>query len=243
MEYRRGVDVVFALDLSRSMEVTDASDGRSRLETGLSIAQDVARGAGDLRLGAAIGKGRGVLAVPLTYDTRTIEQFLESLSVSAITGWGTNLETLIDASAGAFQDGFPTSREIILFSDGEALSGTFGAAIDRLVSRGIRLSVVGLGTEQGGVVPGSPSVAEAPVSFRRGEPLRNAAERTGGLYLDGNDPDTGSRLMASLRALGRTSGIQGYRQEAKARWRLFVLAALMLWGIARSLGLERRGHG
>lgn len=251
MEYRRGVDVVFAVDLSRSMEVPDSPEALSRLDRALRIAREVAEAAGAIRLGAAVGKGRGVLAVPLTYDTRALVSFLEGLSGSTITGWGTNLEALIDAASGAFQNGFPTSREIILFSDGEALSGTLSTAIDRLLGQGIRISAVGLGTEQGGPVPAQqtlsgtelPAVEEAPWSYRRSEPLRNAAERTGGVYIDGNHDDAVKLLLAYIRSHGHTSGMQGYRGEAKARWRVFVIAALISWGIAKVLNMRRRKHG
>ncbi|MDR2632212.1 MAG: VWA domain-containing protein [Treponema sp.] len=252
LEYRRGVDVVFALDLSRSMEVRDAPEGPSRLERALDIAREAAEAAGEIRLGVAIAKGRGVLALPLTYDTGALRSFLEGLSTLAITGWGTNLEALIDAAAGAFQEGFPTGREIILFSDGEALSGSLPAAIDRAVNAGIRVSTVGLGTEQGGPVPPPQVLAEpgfpaqeeaAAVSYRRSEPLQNAAERTGGVYLDGNEADAAKRLLDHIRSQGGTAGMRGTHGETQARWRIFVIAALSAWGLAKALNSRRRQHG
>ncbi|MDR2798741.1 MAG: VWA domain-containing protein, partial [Treponema sp.] len=234
LEYHRGVDMVFAVDLSRSMEVQDSPEGLSRLDRALCIAREAAEAAGEIRLGAAMGKGWGVLAVPLTYDTGALVSFLEGLSGSAITGWGTNLEALIDAASRAFQDGFPTSREIILFSDGEALSGTLSAAIDRVLAQRIRISAVGFGTEQGGPVPSQqalsgielPATEEAPWSYRRSEPLQRAAERTGGVYIDGNKDDAVNLLLDYIRSHGLASGMQGYHVEAQARWRVFVIAAL-----------------
>jgi Ca-activated chloride channel family protein len=252
MEYRRGVDVVFALDLSRSMEVRDIPavppEGPSRLDRALSIARETAGAIGEIRLGAAIGKGRGVLAVPLTYDTGALVSFLEGLSGSAITGQGTNLEILIDAAAGAFQDGFPTSREIILFSDGETLSGSLFMASDRVLEREVRISAVGLGTEQGGPVPYELPLAqeqaleEAPVSYRRSDTLQRIAERTGGVYIDGNRDDVVNLLLDHIRTYGLESGMQGYHLEAQARWRVFVIAALISLGLIKVLNLRRRNH-
>ncbi|MDR1301375.1 MAG: VWA domain-containing protein [Treponema sp.] len=250
MEYRRGVDVVFALDLSRSMEVRDIPppEGTSRLSRALSIAQETAGAAGEIRLGAAIGKGRGVLAVPLTYDTGVLVSFLEGLSSSAITGQGTNLETLIDAAAGAFQDGFPTSREIILFSDGETLSGSLFTASDRVLHKGVRISAVGLGTEQGGPVPYTlpftqeQAQEEVPLSYRRSDNLQRVAERTGGVYIDGNREDAASVLLDHIRSYGLESGMQGHHLEAQARWRVFVIAALISLGLVKVLSIRRRNH-
>ncbi|MDR2393570.1 MAG: VWA domain-containing protein [Treponema sp.] len=252
LEYRRGVDVVFALDLSRSMEVQDSPARPSRLDRACYIAQEAAEAAGEIRLGAAIGKGRGVLAVPLTYDTGALVSFLEGLSGLAITGWGTNLETLIDAATGAFQDGFPTSREIILFSDGEALSGTLSMAVDRALKSGIRVSAVGLGTEQGGPVPSRQALSEpglsvleeaAVVSYRHSDPLRNAAERTGGVYIDGNEADAAQLLLDHIRSQGHAAGMQSSHVEAQARWRIFVIAALIAWGLTKVLNTRGRNHG
>ncbi|MDR1256700.1 MAG: VWA domain-containing protein, partial [Spirochaetaceae bacterium] len=143
-EMRRGADVVLAFDLSRSMNVRDASplpasDGAarglssSRLERSVHTAKDLVQNllsgsaAKDIRFGAALGKGEAVLAVPLTGDTEALFALLDNLSTLAITSRGTNLEKLVDTAASAFQDNFPSARYIALFSDGEALSGSIQA--------------------------------------------------------------------------------------------------------------------
>ncbi|MDR1957058.1 MAG: VWA domain-containing protein [Treponema sp.] len=254
LEYRQGVDVIFALDVSRSMQVRDipgfAPEGIARLDRALRIARDVAEDSGAIRLGAAIGKGRGVLAVPLTYDTGALVSFLEGLSGSSITGRGTNLETLINAASSGFQDAFPTSRELILFSDGESLSGSLTAALDRVLDQGIRISAVGLGTEQGGPVPlesfpglDLPSAEEPPMSYRQSERLRNATERTGGIYVDGNREDAAMLLLNHIRSYTLESKIQDRPGETQERWRLFVLVALVSLGASKGLVKRRRRHG
>ena len=66
-DYRRSVDVVMAFDISRSMNVRDcpgrssARNNISRFDRGIEIARSLTSSVGDLRLGAAISKGRGVL--------------------------------------------------------------------------------------------------------------------------------------------------------------------------------------
>ncbi|MDR0451769.1 MAG: hypothetical protein LBH15_01840, partial [Treponema sp.] len=158
-EFRRGVDAVLAFDLSRSMDVRDSAAGISRLERAAGIALGLVTGgpgapeAAGIRFAAAAGKGRGVLAVPLTWDTEALSGFLAGLSTSQLTGRGTDLEKLVDAAALAFKDDFPGKRRIILFSDGEALSGSLAAAAGRCLARDISVIAVGLGTEEGGPVP------------------------------------------------------------------------------------------
>jgi Ca-activated chloride channel family protein len=241
-EYRRGVDVVLALDVSRSMEVREGDI--SRLDRALLIARDFAEHTGG-RLGAAIGKGIGVLAVPLTYDTGAVFTFLEGLTGSAVTGRGTNLETLIDAASRAFQTSLPARQVIILFSDGESLSGSLSAAIDRVLEAGITLVTVGMGSETGGPVPLDPlspggldTGGIPPISYRRGEVLRSAAERTGGWYVDGNREDAVPVLTEYIRSLTPEAGVSGYHLETRPRQRLFILIALLFLGVSK--GCEKR---
>jgi Ca-activated chloride channel family protein len=253
-DYRRGVDVILALDLSRSMQVRDAGGGgeNSRLDRGIEIARDLVSSLGDdgVRIGAAVGKGRGVVAVPLTYDFEAVLNFLDSLDGFSITGTGTNLESLIDAASGAFRDDAPGRREIILFSDGEALSGAAEAALNRARDQGAALSAVGLGSGEGGPVPVEPGpLAPAGVlladgvpviSVRRGNFLERAAEKSGGLYVDGNRDDAAREAASYIRSLSADSVLTGRRREAMPRWRFFVLLALASLGFSRFLSFGRR---
>jgi Ca-activated chloride channel family protein len=184
-EYRRGLDAVLALDVSRSMEVRDIPGiSLSRLEQALAISRDLAEGSAGIRLGAAVSRGRGILAVPLTDDAEAITSFLGGLSGSALSGRGTNLEALVDAAASAFLNSFPTRRVIILISDGESLSGSLSDAIDRAIAEDITFVVLGTGTEEGGPVPASNGLRGSGGSSR-GTP----ADLRGG----GMDGSTGSR--------------------------------------------------
>jgi Ca-activated chloride channel family protein len=235
VEYKRGVDVVFAFDVSRSMEVADAEP--SRLGRAVSVAREAIALVGNARVGAAFGKGRGVLALPLTWDINAALIFFDSLLTGIQTGAGTNLESLIDESSRAFLSSFPAKRLIALFSDGESLSGSFQAAVDRARLEGVSVVAVGFGTEQGGVVPpkiildhetGEPAAErEVIVSVRDTDALRNAAERSGGVFIDGNASDAAWTLANYIKSLAPETGVSSYKIEAAPRWRVFTLAALV----------------
>jgi Ca-activated chloride channel family protein len=235
-EYRRGLDVSLALDLSRSMEVQDT--GLSRLERAAEISRETVENMGGIRFGAAVSRGRGVLAVPLTGDSEAILSFLAGLGVPALTGSGTNLEALIDAAAAAFTDPFPSRRVIVLLSDGEALSGSLNEAVDRAILREISLAAVGIGSDEG--APVSTGNDAPAISRRRPEVLRNAAVKSGGIYIDGNAADAPRLLRAYLESLAFESGAGGGRTEKKARWNLFVMAALLFFGASKYCLLTRR---
>jgi Ca-activated chloride channel family protein len=244
-ELGRGVDVVLAMDLSRSMDVRDvpgSPEGTvlSRLERARSIAGDLVTHSPGIRFGVAVGKGGGILAVPLTDDTEAVISFLEGLSGEVITGRGTNLERLVNAAEDAFLEVLPTRRRIILFSDGESLGGSLWTALDRVRKANITVIALGLGSEEGGPVPaagdyllgetGDPVIS----SLRRGT-LETAAKRTGGIYVDGNRNDAASLLTEYLASFSTESILRGYRWELSPRWHYFIIAALAALGISKIL--------
>ena len=275
-DYRRGVDLVLAFDLSRSMNVKDCPSGGerindsspagesiSRLERGKEIAQELVAALGDVRFGAAVGKGNAVLAVPLTYDSETIAGFLKVLDSQILTGGGTNLELLSNAALGAFQDSIPSRRGIILFSDGEFLSGSLTRAVDKARRAGIMVSAVALGSDSGGPVPlGGGILGDIPdergnngrdevligqdgqpvISKRQSELLAAGAEKSGGIYVDGLRDDAAAILAGYVNSISTESRLQGQRREANPRWRFFLLLAIACLGGVRLMGFSRRSR-
>lgn len=182
-EFRRGCDVIFAVDISRSMLARDclplptaqsgANNPSSRLERAVWIARSLVAASEDpaimaqlagkrlasggaqihLRLGVSFGKGEAVLAVPLTHDTEAIRVLLDALSVETMSSRGTNLENIIDSAAKGFLENTPAGRVIILLSDGEGLSGSPSQAVERAKQRDITVIAVGIGSQAGVLVP------------------------------------------------------------------------------------------
>jgi Ca-activated chloride channel family protein len=262
-EYRWGLDVTLALDLSRSMEVRDL--GRSRLERAVLLCRELAEQPG-FRLGLAFGRGRGNLAIPLTDDRPVIMSLLESLDETVYTGAGTNLESLVDAACSAFLDDSPGRRLIVLLSDGEAHAGSLGSAARRARGLDIGIAAVGLGTTAGGPVPaanaggfgnvtgtgeiaGTGNAAESveaadsadsaaesplsPLSRLRREALEEAAALTGGVYIDGADPLAGSQLMSYIESLASEREGSSWRRENRPRWRFFLCVALAALALSK----------
>jgi Ca-activated chloride channel family protein len=259
-DYRRGLDVVLAFDVSRSMNVRDCpphefyrQNNASRLECGIGISRELVGYLEGVRFGTAISKGRGILSVPLTFDSDMVMNFLYVLDNQAVTGRGTNLESLLDAAVGAFQESVPSCRGIILFTDGENLSGSFQRAVNKARKAGISLCTVGLGSDSGGPVPVEKG-PDAPDGFlldadgkiirskRQEDVLQNAAARSGGIYVDGSQDDTAKILAGFINSLSADSRLQGQRREANPRWRFFIMAAMACLGGARLMGFSRRSR-
>ena len=236
-EYYRGADVVLALDLSRSMTVRDGNPGgsASRLECALEEAKTLVAATRGVRFAVALGKGSGQLALPLTDDREAVLALLESLSVESVSGSGTNLELLLDAASRAFQETFPSRRWILLFSDGESLSGSPAHAADRAAKANIAIIALGMGTEAGGLVTpagyldgASPQGGIFPQiqSYLNPGAMRSIAERTRGLYISGLALDAQERLAEQLRSVSSETVVTNFRRETKPRATLFIFIAL-----------------
>ncbi|MCL2442245.1 MAG: VWA domain-containing protein [Treponema sp.] len=244
-EYRRGLDVVFAIDVSRSMDIDDVPIGiglQTRLERGLAIAHESTIFVSGARFAAAIGRSRGYLAVPLTYDNETIQIFFESINAASMTGRSTNLEALVETAINAFQYTSPARKVIVLISDGESHVGILNNAVNRCINDNIMVVSVAVGSDEGRQIqanlfdnlPESYSDSqknEQIISRRNTIVMRSAAERTGGIYIDGNRDNAGRMLSSHLLDLSVAQNIESAdrRKEPKQRRILFIVLAIICY--------------
>jgi Ca-activated chloride channel family protein len=236
-EYRRGLDTVFAIDVSRSMDIRDAqADGsQSRMERGVLIAMETVKAIPGARFAAAIGRSRGYLSVPLTWDNEAPLAFLQTLDAASMTGRSTNLEALVEAAADAFQESSPAKKVIVLFSDGKSLGGILGNALNRCVREDIIVNTVALGSDTGHSVPHSPGGMNTQVIISRRDAavMRMAAERTGGIYIDGSREDAAGILANHLISISLQTGAGRGHPEPKERRTLFIILAIIAYGISK----------
>jgi len=242
-EYRRGLDIVFAVDVSRSMDIRDAQTGgasnetggfQSRLERGLSIAGDTLLSVTGARFAVAVGRGTGYLAIPLTHDIEAAQAFFESFDGSSMTGRSTNLESLVESAADAFQSGSAARKVIVLISDGEAHAGVLRNAVNRCIRDGIILNTVAAGSDDGRLIQENPDNPGSPVVLSRRDAavMRTASERNG-VYIDANRGDASHALSAHLLSLAQETENPGSRSEQKQRRTLFVILAIIAYGASK----------
>ncbi|MHB9296718.1 hypothetical protein PilKf_02493 [Pillotina sp. SPG140] len=233
-EYRRGLDIIYAFDISRSMEVSDI--GTTRLARAVQISSKMVLSFEGTRMGVVIGKGRGILTVPLSYDTETLLNFFAVLSPQNITGSSTDLESLVDTARTAFQNIFQTRQVIVLFSDGESFKGSFADACERAAQDGIILIAVMLGSETGGPVPDMDHVISIPDK----QALENGAAITGGLCIDGNQASALTTLNTYLNAL-QTEALNTLQHiQARPRWQLWTIIAISALVLSELITKRRR---
>ncbi|MCL2213812.1 MAG: VWA domain-containing protein [Treponema sp.] len=241
-EYYRGLDTVFAIDISRSMDIYDLNISNpytglpySRLEYGLRIARETITSLSASRYAAAIGRGKGYLAVPLTYDSEAALVFLESLDGSSMTGRSTNLESLIEAAYSAFQSSSAAHKAIVLISDGESHTGVLRNVLNLCANEGIIINTVAVGSDEGRQIYSLPDNPESPlvISRRDSALLRNLAERTGGIYIDGNREDASFVLSSHLLSISPEAQSFSVKTETKQRRTFFIILALIAYSTSK----------
>ena len=154
---QRGLEVVFALDVSRSMLAQDATPNRlARAKQ--QIKDMISEMAGD-RIGLVAFAGEATQAVPLTNHYEDFRQTLDTVGPQSVMKGGSQLGPAIEAAADAFLSKTNDHKTIVLFTDGEDQESEPVALAKRLHDQiGLRVFTVGLGDiEQGSRIPDDQS--------------------------------------------------------------------------------------
>lgn len=148
---REGIDIVFAMDISKSMLAEDVAP--SRLEKSKQIVSQIINQLGNDRIGIVAYAGSAFPVLPITTDYSVAKMFLQSMNTGMVSSQGTSLDEAIKLSATYFDDKSKTSKLLILISDGEDHSEGAQAAAEEANKQGMRIITVGIGTEKGGTIP------------------------------------------------------------------------------------------
>lgn len=237
-EERSGREVVLVLDVSNSMLARDVVP--SRLEAARAVGRYLLQNLPDSRFALVAFKGRAVRLLPLTEDTHAVESFLAQVSGRWIAAAGTDIEQGIAAGLESFLPGQGAARAIVLFTDGESLSGDPSRAARRAGRAQAPILVVSAGTVEGaGIrVEGTEVKDEggrAVVSRLRPEPLARIAGLSGGKVIP-LDARAGAELVARLAGGSRGEFAPGIVLVRRERYRLPLLLALIF--LALSLGVR-----
>ena len=192
---REGIDIVFAMDVSKSMLAEDIAP--SRLEKSKQIVSQIINQLGNDRIGIVAYAGSAFPVLPITSDYSVAKMFLQSMNTEMVSSQGTSLDEAIKLSATYFDDKSKTSKLLILISDGEDHSEGAQAAAEEANKQGMRIVTIGLGTEKGGTIPLKRNgIVESYVRDNNDQvvvtklnraSLETIAKATKGGYVDGNN--------------------------------------------------------
>lgn len=191
----KGLDVMIALDLSKSMLAEDSKPNRLK-KAKLFIRQLMEKLTND-RVGLIIFAGNAYVQMPLTVDHAAANIFLNTLSTEMVPTQGTAIGDAIELAQESFDEKMNKHKTIVLISDGENNQGNAVIAAEKAKKAGIAVNTVGVGSKKGAPIPVKRNgrqvdfvrnqEGEVVVSKMNPAVLEDIAQKSGGSYLGLND--------------------------------------------------------
>ncbi|NBS18537.1 MAG: VWA domain-containing protein [Flavobacteriia bacterium] len=192
---REGVDIVFAIDVSKSMLAEDIAP--NRLEKAKRLVSAIINQLATDRIGIIAYAAQAIPQLPITTDYGAAKMFLQALNTEMLSSQGTALDAALDLSGTYFDDEDQTNRVVFLISDGEDHSEEGPTAAKRAGNLGIKIFTFGVGSDDGapipikrnGVVDSYKKDMEGQTVITKRNPviLQEIATAAAGEYIDGND--------------------------------------------------------
>ena len=210
---REGVDVVFALDVSKSMLAEDIAP--NRLEKSKQIISKIIDKLGSDRVGVIIYAGNSYPLLPITTDHAAAKMFLQNANPAMVSSQGTAISEALELAKTYYNNDEQTNRFLIIISDGEDHQEETKQVALNLSNEGVKIYTIGVGTEKGGLIPlkinGSligykkDNKGEAVNTQRKASVLQGIADASGGNYIDGNKTEKPVEIISKVIAKAEKS--------------------------------------
>ncbi|MFH1847506.1 MAG: VWA domain-containing protein [Candidatus Omnitrophota bacterium] len=200
---RQGLDILIALDTSKSMLAEDVLP--NRLERSKLAVRDLVKKLKGDRVGLIVFSGTAFLQCPLTIDYDGFLLSLDDVDVNTIPVGGTSISKVIYTAAESYEGGKKKEKILIIITDGEDLEGGIDRAIEKARLSKIKIFCAGIGSPEGEIVPVTNENgrrvflkdAEGNIVKTKlvEEHLRNMALKTGGMYVRASGAELGLDLI------------------------------------------------
>ena len=191
---RLGVDIVFAIDVSKSMLAEDIAP--SRMDKSKQLVGQVINNLGGDRIGIVAYAGKAFPQLPLTTDYSSAKMFLQNMNTDMLSSQGTAIDEAIRLSSTYFDQDESTERILFIVSDGEDHNDLTYDMADLAAKNNITIYSIGVGTEKGSPIPikkngivmsykkdinGDVVVTKLNKTY-----LENISDKTGGKFIEGS---------------------------------------------------------
>jgi Ca-activated chloride channel family protein len=208
---RKGIDVVIALDVSKSMLAQDIQP--NRLERAKQLVINLMNGMPNDRIGLVLFAGKAYLQMPLTSDHNAARLFVSSAGTGSVAQQGTVISEALKLSALAFNNKEKRFKSVVLISDGETHDADAQKTAEDLSEQGVMVNTIGIGSPEGTTI-NEPITGEIKkdeagnnvISKLNEDGLRQIALATNGVYnrLQSTD-ETISVLMKQFSQIEKKS--------------------------------------
>ena len=191
---RLGVDIVFALDVSKSMLAEDIIP--SRIDKSKQLIGQIINNLGGDRIGIVAYAGKAFPQLPLTTDYSSAKMFLQNMNTEMLSSQGTAIDEAIRLSSTYFDQDQSTERLLFIVSDGEDHNDLSYEMAELAAKNNITIYSIGVGTEKGSPIPikkngivmnyKKDSNNEVVITKLNKIHLENISEKTGGKFINGS---------------------------------------------------------
>lgn len=191
---REGIDIIFAVDVSKSMLAEDVAP--NRLEKSKQLVSQIINSLGSDRIGIVAYSGNAFPVLPITTDYSVAKMFLQGMNPGMISSQGTSIDQAINLATTFIDKKDKTNKLLIIITDGEDHSDSAKEAAEEAKKAGLKILTIGVGTEKGGTIPlkrngivesfQRDQNGEVVITKRNAEVLKAIAKSSGGGYVDGN---------------------------------------------------------
>lgn len=233
---RDGIDMVIALDVSRSMLAEDVRPNRME-RSRLAVSRFIDRLEND-RVGLVLFAGTAVTQVPVTADHQAAKMILRTANTNSIQLQGTAISGAIERAVASFSGQDMRNKVIVIVSDGENHMDDPAAAARQAHQQGIVIHTIGVGTQQGAPIPVyrnnqifgflRDNTGNTVMSRFDEATLRAIAQAGGGSFHTGTGPDLGlNKVLQEIRQMeAQEYEVQLY-SAFESRFHYFVALALI----------------
>lgn len=242
----RGIDVVFAVDVSKSMLAEDVKP--NRLERAKLAVLDIVNTLGSDRIGLVAFSGQSFLQCPLTLDYDAFRMSLEALDTNVIQRGGTNIAAAISECEAAMGDA-DNKKIIVLISDGEELESSALERAKNAAEKGVVIYALGVGSEKSEYIPvrdthgrtvkltdQNGAVVKSSLNARL---LEAVSAATGGFYEPLTPSGIDAVCMDGIKKIPRHELEAKMKQTAIERFQIPLGLAIILLAVETVLGTRR----
>jgi Ca-activated chloride channel family protein len=185
---KKGIDIVIALDVSKSMLAADLAP--NRLERAKQLINKLMNEMPNDRIALVVFAGKAYLQMPLTSDHGAAQLFVSSASPDAVPQQGTVISDALTMSANVFTGINKKFKSVLLISDGEDHDEDAISTAKKLAGQGIMINTIGIGSPDGATIP-DPATGDVKkdeagntvISKLNEEALQKIAGETNGIYI------------------------------------------------------------
>ncbi|AXT57465.1 VWA domain-containing protein [Aquimarina sp. AD1] len=191
---REGVDVVFAIDVSKSMLAEDIAP--NRIEKTKQLVTQIINNLASDRVGIIAYAASAFPQLPITTDYGSAKMFLQSMNTDMLSSQGTAINEAIELAKTYYDDEEQTNRVLFIISDGEDHEGNVASIAEEAAKEGIKIFTIGVGTTKGGPIPikrngivqsyKKNSQGETVITKLNTTILQEIANEANGTYIDGS---------------------------------------------------------